>query len=375
MKVSINWLKEYVNVPFSPRELAEKLTMAGLEVKGIDVIGGWEHVVVGQLVEVAPHPDADRLRLATVELGSGRQSVVCGAPNLSIGNKIAFAYVGAELVDPHSGQKMVLKTAKIRGVLSSGMVCSEKELGISGEHTGVLVLPDEAPVGMPLQDYMGDAVLDMEITPNRGDCLSVTGIAREVAALTGQEVKLPDAKYEETAGTIEGQITVEIEAPDLCSRYCASIIKNLRIAPSPVWMQKRLVASGMRPINNLVDITNYVMLEYGQPLHAFDYERLTDNKIIVRRANRGEHIITLDGLERKLSPDMLVIADTRRPVALAGVMGGANSDVTEITKTILLEAANFNAAVIHRTGNALGLPSEARYRFEGASGPNWPYQP
>ena len=364
MKISLNWLKEYVPISISAKEVADKLTMAGIEVKDIENIGGWEKVVVGKILEVKPHPSADRIRLTTIDLGTEQQTVVCGAPNLNVGDKIAFAYAGAELIEPDTGQKAVLKAVKIRGVLSAGMVCSEKELGISEEHTGIMVLPADAPLGMPLHDYMGDTIIDMEVTPNRGDCLSVIGIAREMAALTGQEVRLPEVGYQETAGTIEGQISVEILAPDFCPRYCASLIKELRIAPSPSWMQKRLVACGMRPINNLVDVTNYVMLEYGQPLHAFDYDRVKDKKILVRRAKPGEYIFTLDGTERKLSPDMLVIADTQRAVAVAGVMGGANTEVTEMTKSILLESANFNAASIHRTGNILGLVSEARYRYE-----------
>ncbi len=365
MKVSLRWLQEYINIVVPLADLANRLTMAGIEVKGRQTIGGeWGNIIVGQIVAVNPHPNADRLSLPTVDLGTEQQTVVCGAPNLIIGDKVAFAYVGAQLIDGHSGQVIRLKPAKIRGVLSSGMVCSEKELGISDSHEEILVLPPEAPVGASLADYLGDTVLDLEVTPNRPDCLSIIGIAREIAALTGENVRLPDVAYEETALPVEQQVSVEIVAPDLCPRYCASLVTGVKIAESPKWMQQRLLACGMRPINNIVDITNYVMLEYGQPLHVFDYRQIKGKRIIVRQATDGEAIVSLDGVERVLSKDMLVIADGERAVAIAGVMGGADSEVTEETTSILLEAANFNPASIHYTGRVLFLPSEACSRFE-----------
>jgi phenylalanyl-tRNA synthetase beta chain len=365
MKVPLKWLKEFVDVTLPPPKIAEKLTMAGMEVKDTQIIGSkWENIVIGQIVAVNPHPNADRLRLPTVDLGTGQQTVVCGAPNLKVGDKIAFAYVGAELIDGHTGELTRLKSAKIRGVESSGMVCSEKELGISDSHEGIMVLPPEAPVGMPLADYLGDAIFDLDVTPNRPDCLCVIGIAQEVAALTGQSRRHPKVGYKEVLPPIDQQIAVEIVDPDLCSRYCASLITGVKIAESPSWMQQRLLACGMRPINNIVDVTNYVMLELGQPLHAFDYERIRGKKIIVRRAAEGEILVSLDGAERTLSRDMLVIADAERAVAIAGVMGGANSEVTEDTTVILLEAANFNPTSIHYTSRQLGLPSEAAIRFE-----------
>ncbi|GAG11997.1 unnamed protein product, partial [marine sediment metagenome] len=264
-----------------------------------------------------------------------------GAPNLRAGDKVAFAYVGAQLIDGHSGQVFRLKSAKIRGVVSNGMACSEKELGISDSHEGIMVLPSEAPLGALLADYLGDVILDLDITPNRPDCLSIIGIAREVAALTGQSLHLPEVSYEESASPVDQQISIEIVAPDLCPRYCASLITGVKIAESPKWIQQRLLACGMRPINNIVDVTNYVMLEYGQPLHAFDYHRIRGKKIIVRRATDGETVVTLDGMERILSENMLVIADKERAVAIAGVMGSANSEVSEETTSILLESANF----------------------------------
>jgi phenylalanyl-tRNA synthetase beta chain len=370
MKVPLNWLQEYVDITMPPDDLANRLAMAGTEVKGIQVIGGsWGNIVIGQIVDINPHPNADRLSLATIDLGTERQTVVCGAPNLRLGDKVAFAPVGAQLIDGHSGQVFRLKPAKIRGVVSNGMACSEKELGISDSHEGIMVLPAEAPIGTPLAEYLGDTIFDIDVTPNRPDCLSIVGIAREVAALTGRGLHLPEVELEETASPVDRQISVEIVAPDLCPRYCASLITGVKVAESPRWMQQRLLKCGMRPINNIVDITNYVMLEYGQPLHAFDYHQIKGRKIIVRRATEGETMITLDGVERLLSQDMLVIADEKQAVAIAGVMGGADSEVTPGTTSILLEAANFSPPSIHYTGRVLRLPSEACMRFERGISP------
>jgi phenylalanyl-tRNA synthetase beta chain len=365
MKVPLSWLKDYVDLTLPVMELAEKLTLAGHEVAGIETTGGdWDNVIVGRITAVNPHPNADRLRLATVDLGAGEETVVCGAPNLTVGDKIAFARVGARLTDPYTGQVEELKPARIRGVVSAGMICSEKELGISDSHEGILVLSTDAPVGTPLAMHLGDTVLDIDVTANRPDCLSVVGIAREVAALTGQKMHIPEIKYAETGGPIESQIDIEIADPDLCPRYCATLITGVRIAESPAWLQARLVAGGQRPINNIVDITNYVMLEYGQPLHSFDYNNIRGRKIVPRRAAEGEVFYTLDGVERKLTGDMLVIADGQGTVAIAGVMGGLDSEVTEGTTSILLEAASFKASSIHYTSRKLGLTSEASMRFE-----------
>jgi phenylalanyl-tRNA synthetase beta chain len=365
MKVPLNWLKDYVDVTLPAGELAQKLTMAGFEVAEIITTGGsWENVVVGRITAVNPHPNADRLRLATVDLGKESETVVCGAPNLNVGDKIAFARSGARLINPYDGKVEELKPAKIRGVVSRGMICSERELGISENHEGILVLGAEAKVGTPLAEHMGDTVLDIDVTANRPDCLSVVGIAREVAALTGQEMHIPEISHQETASPIDGQVTIKIEDPDLCPRYCASLITGVKIAESPAWLQERLTAAGQRPINNVVDITNYVMLEYGQPLHSFDYVTLRKKQIIVRRAGEGENFFTLDETERKLSHEMLTIADGEGTVAIAGVMGGLNSEVTESTHAILLEAASFKAASIHYTSRTLGLTSEASMRFE-----------
>ncbi len=372
MKAPLNWLREYVAITLPLPELGEKLTMSGTEVTGIESVGGWENIVVGEVVEIKPHPQAERLQLATVSIGAERITAVCGAPNLALGQKVPFARIGAQLFDPQSGKLVKVKRAKIRGIASEGMICSERELGISERHEGIMVLPPDAPVGVPLDDYLGDAILDLDITPNRPDCLSIIGIAREIAALTGESVRLPELSYDETAEPIEQKASVEIQDPDLCPRYCATLITDVKVGPSPSWLEQRLLACGMRPINNIVDVTNYVMLEYGQPLHAFDYEKLAQRKIIVRRAGEGESITALDGVDRALLSDMLVIADGEGAVAIAGVMGGADSEVTEETTAVLIESANFNAPSLRRTSMALKLRSEASLRFEKGISPELP---
>jgi phenylalanyl-tRNA synthetase beta chain len=370
MKISLNWIKQYVSTDLPVKEIAKRLTMAGLEVEAMHVIGGdWEGIVTGQITAVNRHPNADRLTLLDIELGNRKENVVCGATNVAVGAKIAYAPIGAKLIDPHNNQPTVLKPAKIRGVVSSGMACSEKELGISEQHEGILILPADTSIGIPLTDLLGDVIFTIEVTPNRPDCLSVTGIAREVALLTGSSFKLPEDKYEESGAPIEKQVTVEILDVDLCPRYCASLITGIKIGESPEWLKKSLASYGMRPINNIVDVTNFVMLEYGQPLHSFDYEKIAGKGIIVRRANSGEKLTSLDGIERQLTRDMLVIADKESAVALAGIMGGANSEVTENTTSILLESASFKPSSIRYTGRGLGMPSEACIRFERGISP------
>ena len=365
MKVSLKWLGDYVDIAEPPEQVAERLTMAGLEVGEMQVIGaGWNNVVVGRIVGVDAHPNADRLRLVTVDLGKQQSTVVCGAPNLAVGDKVAFAYVGAELVDGHSGGVIELRPGKIRGVVSEGMVCSEKELGISDRHEGIMVLSPEAPVGASLSECIGDTILNLDITPNRPDCLSVIGIAREVAALTENKLSIPEVNYEESESAIDSFASVEIADPDLCPRYCASLLTGVEVGSSPQWLQQRLLACGMRPISNIVDVTNYVMLEYGQPLHAFDYDRIRGKGIVVRRAEVGETMTALDGVERTLSQDLLVIADRERSIAIAGIMGGLDTEVTADTTSVLIESANFDRAVIHRGRTNLRLSSEASLRFE-----------
>ena len=365
MKASLKWLGDYADIKLAPKELAERLTMAGLEVKAIQTMGDtWDKVVIGEVVAVNPHPNADRLKLATVDLGTEQITVVCGAPNIGVGQRVPFAHIGARLINGYTGEAMSLKPAKIRGVVSAGMVCSEKELGISNNHEDILVLTPEAPIGVALAVYLGDIIFDLDVTPNRPDCLSVIGIAREIAALTGEPLRLPEIHYEESEKPIGSFASIDIVEPNLCPRYCASLITGIKIAPSPSWLQQRLNSCGMRPINNVVDTTNYVTLEYGQPLHAFDYRKLKGGQIIVRRAKNGETITTLDGTERALTPDILVIADKEEAVAVAGIMGGADSEVTDKTDTILLESANFAQATIRRGCGYLQLQSEASVRFD-----------
>ncbi|HAL47912.1 MAG: phenylalanine--tRNA ligase subunit beta [Chloroflexi bacterium] len=368
MLVPISWLKNYVPITDLPKELAHRLTMAGVEVGDVEQIGAdWDRdkVIVGHVLEVNPHPNADRLSLPTVDLGDGETAtVVCGAPNVAAGQKIAFAKEGARLFSPRSGGVEELKRAKIRGVESTGMVCSRMELGMGEDHDGILVLDAAAAVGTPLVDLLGDAILDVEVTPNRPDCLSVLGIAHEVAALTGQPATEPDISYPEDGPAIEGQIKIEVADPNLCYRYTASLVTSITIGPSPEWMQQALVKAGQRPINNIVDITNFVMLEYGQPLHAFDYDKVNDKTVIVRAAREGEVFETLDGESRRLEPPMLTIADAHDAVGLAGVMGGSNSEMTEQTTSVLLESANFSPINTRRTRTMLGMNTEASYRFE-----------
>lgn len=365
MRVPLRWLSEYVDLVLEPEELARRLTTAGVEVGEIITAGEWENIVVGEVVKVDKHPNADRLTLPTVDIGGGEQrQVVCGAPNIAAGQKIAYAAVGARLIDGHSCEPTTLKKAKIRGVESQGMVCSEKELGLGEAHEGILVLSPDAPVGKPLAEVLGDTVFDFDLTPNRPDLFSVLGIAREVAALTGQKLRDPSLQYDEKGAAAKGRAKVTIADPDLCPRYVGAIIEGVRIGPSPDWMQERLTAAGLRPINNIVDITNYVMLEMGQPLHAFDYDRLAEHHIIVRRAEPGEKMELIDGSKHKFTNEMLMIADAERSVAVAGVMGGFDSEVTDETKTVLLEAANFSGPNIRRTSQTLKVRTDASTRFE-----------
>jgi phenylalanyl-tRNA synthetase beta chain len=317
---------------------------------------------------VDPHPNADRLRLATVETGSGRQQVVCGAPNLAVGQKIAFAVEGARIFDGHTGKAAVLKRSTIRGVESAGMVLSERELGLSENHEGILVLPNDALVGRPLVEQLGDVVFDLSTWANRADLLGVLGLAREVAALTGKELRRPASDFSPAGPKVEDLLSVEVEDEELCPRFTASVIQGVRIGPSPDWMQQRLIRHGMRPINNVVDITNYVMLETGQPMHAFDYDLVRGKKIVVRRARPGEKLTTLDGVERELQDFMGVVCDAEGPTSIAGIMGGLVSEVSDQTVNVILEAANWHPGSIRKTSSRLHLRSEAGLRFEKGLG-------
>ncbi|MFO7821107.1 MAG: phenylalanine--tRNA ligase subunit beta [Lentisphaeria bacterium] len=365
MKTSLNWLKNYVTTNWDAEELAEKLTLAGLEVEGIqksgDVPAG---VVIAEIKERRKHPNADKLSLCEVDNGSGELvQVVCGAPNCDAGKKVPMATVGTEL-----GEGFKIKKAKLRGEVSYGMLCSAAELGISDDQEGLMELSEDAVPGKPLSDYLEqDTVIDWEITPNRPDWLSHIGIAREAAAVSGrtETFKRPDATLPHaTAPTVEELVTVNVQDPDLCPRYTARIIRNVKIAPSPDWLKQALTAVGIRPINNVVDITNFVLLECGQPLHAFDYELLGGQHIIVRRAADGEKMTTLDGTEHTLSADNLLIADSKCGVALAGIMGGGNSEISQDTTTVLLESAAFNPSNTRATAKKLGLATESSHRFE-----------
>ena len=364
MKIPLSWLRDYVDVDLPVKELAQRLTMAGVEVGEVDRTGDWTECLVGQVTSVRPHPQADRLSLCRVDTGSEEVEVVCGAPNVAAKQKICFAKPGANLINAHTGKQEPLKPARIRGVVSQGMICSELELGLGDDHTGIIVLPHDAPVGAPLDGYLGDTILDLEVTPNRLDCLSILGVAHEVAALTGVTVREPEISYPEEGLPISEEVTISIADPDLCYRYTASLIKGVSIGASPGWLQARLTKAGLRPINNVVDVTNYVMLEYNQPLHAFDYDRLKDRTINVRRARVGETLVTLDGVERKLNTQVLVIADGHDPIGMGGVIGGANSEISPDTTNVLLESANFDGLNNRQTAQNFRLRTDATLRFE-----------
>lgn len=366
MKVPSKWLRDFIDVDAPPEELARMLTLAGLEVEKIEYVGaGWDKVFTAEVRSVIRHPDADRLVLADVEAGEHRLTVVTGAPNIEEGQKVALALAGARLIDGHSdsGEYRVLKPGKIRGIMSDGMVCSEKELGISDEHEGILVLPDDAPVGVPLADYLGDIVFEFEITPNLAHDFSVRGIARELGAIYRRPTSTPPTMDPDSLPPAAAGL-VTIEDADLCARYVGVVIDGIVVEPSPEWMARRLNQAGIRSINNIVDVTNYVMLEYGQPLHAFDFEQVAGRTIVVRRARAGERIETLDHVERVLEPTMLVIADANDPIAIAGVMGGAASEVSDATTSIVLEAAAFDMTSVRHTARALKLRTDASARFE-----------
>ncbi len=392
MKVPLRWLRDYVDVNLSIPELAERLTLAGLEVIGFRFLGVpipegihvkaedrgpvWlrDKVVVAEVLKVEQHPNADRLRLVTVNYGAAApKMVVTGAPNIKVGDvgqKVILGLTGTLYFDGHVQPRQIkeLKPGNLRGIASDAMVMSEYELGISDEHEGIILLEPEAPVGTPLADFMGDVVLEVDVLPNMARCLCMVGIAREVAALAGQPLKRPDLTYP-SAEPIANRIKVSIEDSNLSARYLAKLIRGVKIGPSPGWMQRRLAYSGMRPISNIVDITNFVMLEWGQPLHAFDYDVLTQRAggnaphIVVRPAKPGERLKTLDGQDRELNSEILLIADEKGPIALAGVMGGLETEVTDKTQNVLLESANFDFVSIRRTMRSLNLPSEASVRF------------
>lgn len=365
MITSMDWLSRYVDIPWDAEELAERLTVAGLEAESVSRTHSIpDGVVIGEILSREPHPDADKLSLCEVSVGGDTPlSVVCGAPNCDVGLRVPLATVGTVFSD---GTK--IRKAKIRGATSFGMLCSERELGLGEDHSGLLVLPGDAPVGTPLATHLSaDTVIEWEVTPNRPDWLSHIGIAREIAAVADRpdSMRLPAFELVATDREQAGNVTsVDVQAPDLCPRYIARVIRNVTVAPSPDWLQQALRAVGVRPINNVVDVTNYVLMECGQPLHAFDYDLLAEHRIVVRRARDGEHLVTLDGEEHTLTTENLLIADADRGVALAGIMGGGNSEIGDGTTTVLLESAAFSPANIRATAKGLGVSTEASYRFE-----------
>jgi phenylalanyl-tRNA synthetase beta chain len=364
MLVSLEWLREYVDVDISPSELAEKLTMVGLEVKDLITKSteGLDKVVVGKIVVYEKHPNADKLSLCEVDVGTGENLfVVCGAPNAREGMLSPIALVGAEL--PNG---MKVQPTTIRGVTSYGMLCSSRELKLNDDHTGIMDLPSDLKLGTPIAEALGldDVVMEIELTPNRSDCLSIIGIAREVSAITGNPLRKPKIDFQEGTTQAKNLTSVAINDSDLCPRYSARLIMGVKVGESPQWMKRRLESVGLRSISNVVDVTNYVLIELGHPLHAFDFDKLTEKRIVVRRINPNETIKTLDEQDRKLDKDMLVIADAERAVAVAGVMGGAGTDVTENTVNVLIESAYFNPISISKTAKALGMHTEASHRFE-----------
>lgn len=376
MLVSIKWLKEYVNTQeLDPAELGEKITRSGIEVDAvIDRSHGMTNVVVGYVESCEKHPEADKLSICQVNVGEdGIEQIICGAPNIAAGQKVIVARPGAKLP---GGVK--IKKAKLRGEVSNGMICSLQELGIEGKLVpkayaeGIYVLPENAEIGSDVVTNfdLDDTVLELGLTPNRADAMSMLGVAYEVGAILSEEVKLPEATYTEAADTAASMLTLNIDAPEANPLYVAKVIRNIEVKESPMWLQQRLMAAGVRPHNNVVDVTNFVLMEYGQPLHAFDYDSLKTGNITVRHAKQDELITTLDDAERKLSPHHLVITNGEEPVALAGVMGGANSEVSDSTTTIVIESAYFASGSIRQTSKDHGLRSDASSRYEKGVDPN-----
>ncbi|WIV11401.1 phenylalanine--tRNA ligase subunit beta [Proteiniborus sp. MB09-C3] len=375
MLVPVKWLKEYVDIDIDSKELADRLTMSGSHVDSIENIDkGIENVVVGKILEISQHPDADKLVVTQIDVGSEKIQIVTGANNIKVGDYIPVALVGARLP---GGVK--IKKGKLRGIESNGMLCSAQELGIADNvvpkenKDGIFILDKEYALGQDIKEALGlyGEVIDFEITPNRPDCLSIIGMARETAATLGKTMKHLDIKINNQVDDINEHMNgITVQDKDLCYRYYAKVVKDIKIGQSPMWMQRRLMEAGVRPINNIVDITNYVMLEIGQPIHAFDLDKLSGKRIVVRRASEGEKMKTLDGVERSLDSSMLVIADESRPMAIAGVMGGEDSEVTKDTKSILIESANFNGRSVRLTSRKVSLRTEASAKYEKDLDPN-----
>ncbi|MEA3364283.1 MAG: phenylalanine--tRNA ligase subunit beta, partial [Candidatus Hydrogenedentes bacterium] len=368
MRISLNWLREFVDIDNDVDKVAHELTMLGLEIETIERLGAdLSDVVVGEIKSIKPHPDADKLVVCQTDIGEPHPlQIICGATNMSVGDKVPTALEGATLA---GGFK--IKRRKMRGVESQGMMCAADELGLGSDHSGLLILPPDTPIGADALELLGlnDTVFEVEITPNRGDWAGMIGVARELAALHNSQLRLPQFDLTEGKQEAADLSSVTIEAPDLCPRYAGRVITGVKIAPSPLWVCQRLIAAGQRPINNIVDITNLVLLETGHPLHAFDYNELQEKRIVVRVAKQDETIETLDEQSRKLSPDMLVIADAAHPVALAGIMGGADTEVGEGTTDVFLESAYFHPPSVRRTARTLGITTEASQRFQRGADP------
>ena len=368
MKISVHWLKEYVSFKLSPVELADKLTMVGLEVEEISSVKpDYAGILVGDILEVKKHPSADKLTICRVNTGQKILQIVCGAPNVRKGQRVVVATVGVTLPE-----NMQIQEKTIRGIRSEGMICSERELGLSNNHDGILVLnKNKYTIGDTFGDSKSsDTVLEINVTPNRPDCLSHLGIAREIGVITGNALKKPDDTVKETDSSVNDWVEIEIVDKVACPRYSVRIIRDVKVGPSPKWLKERIEAVGLRSINNVVDITNYVMYETGQPLHAFDYDLIQGRKIVVRKAGKKERFTTLNNEEHTLCSDDLLICDADRGIALAGVMGGLNSEVSGKTRHILLESANFDSMTIRKTAKRLGLNSDASQRFERGADPN-----
>jgi phenylalanyl-tRNA synthetase beta chain len=367
MLISLKWLSDYINCPLSPERIADGLTMTGLEVESLSLrYPQLKNVATARIEKVEPHPNADRLKICVVSGPGGLHRIVCGAPNARAGAIAALALPGAELPGG------VVREVKVRGELSKGMLCSEKELGLSEDHSGIWLLPGDTPVGVPLDEALGirDVLMEIAITPNRGDCLSVVGIAREVAALCKKSVKYPSMTFDEPGPPVDTLTSVAVDDPEGCPRYTARVIRGVKIGPSPPWLKDRVEALGVRSINNIVDVTNYAMMELGQPLHAFDFNRLRERRIVVRKAGPGERFTTLDGVERELPEGGVLICDGVGPVAIGGIMGGLNSEIAPDTKDVLIESAYFDPLSIRRTSRRLGLKTESSYRFERGIDPD-----
>ena len=378
MNTSLNWIKAYVpGLECTDQEYMDAMTLSGTKVEGYKALDAdLDKIVVGQIISVEKHPDADKLVICQVNIGKETIQIVTGAPNVVTGMKVPVVLDGGRVAGGHDGSKteggIKIKKGKLRGVESNGMMCSIEELGSSRDfypdapENGLYVMPEDAVVGSDAIEALGlrDTVFEYEITNNRVDCYSILGVAREAAATFNKDFVMPPVKKVGNSEDVNDYVKVDVQATDLCPRYTARLVRNIKLAPSPEWMQRRLAASGIRPINNIVDITNYVMEEYGQPMHAYDYDTLAGGKIIVRRAEEGEEFVTLDGQTRKLDPSILMICDAEKSVGVAGIMGGENSKITDDIKTMLFEAACFDGTNIRLSAKKIGMRTEASGKFE-----------